>query len=112
VGGKKIIIIVQVTRLKGELIDLASKYNVLEKSGSWYSWKGEKLGQGREKLKHALELNKEMCAQIEQEVKNKVEEEGLLKPENNEEISDDLEDLTKLEEATEMSQLGDGDKKL
>ena len=36
---------------QGEILDLAVEYNIVEKSGSWYSYNGEKMGQGRENAK-------------------------------------------------------------
>merc|ERR1712202_31788 len=41
----------------GELIDLGSKAGIVEKSGAWYAYKGEKIGQGRENAKIFLEKN-------------------------------------------------------
>ena len=40
--------------VKGELIDLGSEAGILEKTGSWYSYNGEKLGQGKENVKLLL----------------------------------------------------------
>ncbi|MTL92765.1 recombinase RecA, partial [Turicibacter sanguinis] len=42
---------------QGEILDLAVEYNIIEKSGSWYSYNGEKLGQGRENAKLFLKEN-------------------------------------------------------
>ena len=49
---------------EGELVDLASEANIIEKSGAWYSYKGEKIGQGKENVKELLKKNKEMTAEI------------------------------------------------
>ncbi len=54
---------------EGELIDLASEINVLEKSGAWYSYKGEKIGQGKENTKAYLKDNKEILDSIEEKVR-------------------------------------------
>lgn len=43
--------------LEAELIDLGAKYNIIEKSGAWYSYKGKKIGQGKEKSKEYLKEN-------------------------------------------------------
>ena len=48
----------------GELIDIAAEHNVIAKSGSWYSYGGEKLGQGKEQVKQLLRDNEELCAEI------------------------------------------------
>ena len=53
----------------GELVDLASQANVLEKSGAWYSYNGEKIGQGKENAKLWLQNNKEECSTIEKKVR-------------------------------------------
>ena len=48
-----------------ELIDLAAEAGIIEKSGAWYSYKGEKIGQGKEKVKSLFKENKELCSEIE-----------------------------------------------
>ena len=54
---------------EGELLDLGSEHNIVEKSGSWYSYKGERLGQGRENAKVFLKENKEVAAEIDAEIR-------------------------------------------
>ncbi len=54
---------------EGDLIDLAVNANLLEKSGSWFSYKGERIGQGRENAKQFLKDNKDITAKIEAEVR-------------------------------------------
>ena len=49
----------------GELIDLGSKADIVEKSGAWYSYKGEKIGQGKENSKEYLVSNPKIAAEIE-----------------------------------------------
>jgi len=53
----------------GEIIDLGVQCNLVEKSGAWFAYKGEKLGQGREKAKQFLIENSEVCAEIEQKIR-------------------------------------------
>jgi recombination protein RecA len=53
----------------GELIDLGVEHKVVDKSGAWFSYKGERLGQGRENSKNFLRENKEVAARIEAEVR-------------------------------------------
>jgi len=48
----------------GELIDLGSEAGVIEKSGTWYSYKGEKIGQGKEKAKQYLIEKKDIASAI------------------------------------------------
>lgn len=52
-----------------EIIDLASEASILEKSGSWYSYNGEKLGQGKETVKALLKENTELCDELEAKVR-------------------------------------------
>jgi recombination protein RecA len=49
----------------GELIDLGAKAGIVEKSGSWFSYDGQRIGQGRENAKQFLEANKDVAATIE-----------------------------------------------
>jgi len=60
---------------EGDLIDLAVIQRVVEKSGAWFSYKGERLGQGRENAKQSLKENPELLGKIENEVRAKL---GLL----------------------------------
>ncbi len=53
----------------GDLLDLASNLEIVEKSGSWYSYKEERIGQGRENAKRFLIDNPEMCAEIDTKVR-------------------------------------------
>jgi len=59
----------------GELIDLGSKADIVEKSGAWYAYKGEKIGQGRENAKIFLEKNPKIAAEIEMAIRTKA---GLI----------------------------------
>ena len=54
---------------EGDLLDLAVNQNILEKSGSWYSYKGERIGQGRENARQFLKDNKDVTAKLEGEVR-------------------------------------------
>ena len=54
---------------EGDLLDLAANYNIVEKSGAWFSYKGERIGQGRENGKQFLKENKDIMAKIEAEVR-------------------------------------------
>jgi recombination protein RecA len=57
---------------EGDLLDVAVIQRVVEKSGAWFSYKGERLGQGRENAKVALRENAETLKRIEREVKVKL----------------------------------------
>ena len=54
----------------GELIDLGTKAGVVEKSGAWYAYKGEKIGQGRENAKIYLQKNPNVAADIEKIIRD------------------------------------------
>ena len=57
---------------EGDLVDTGFETGILEKTGTWYSYKGERLGQGRDNVKKLLKENKALAAQIEAEVRKKV----------------------------------------
>lgn len=53
----------------GELIEIAADQDIIQKSGSWFSYNGARIGQGREKVKEYLTANKELAAEIEAKVR-------------------------------------------
>jgi recombination protein RecA len=63
---------------EGDLIDLGSAQSVIEKSGSWFSYKGERIGQGRENARQFLKDNPDIRQAIDQELRKAL---GLIKPE-------------------------------
>ncbi|MBU0728126.1 MAG: recombinase RecA [Proteobacteria bacterium] len=54
---------------EGDLLDLAAEHDIIEKSGAWYSYDGERIGQGRENSKSFLREHPEKTAEIEQKVR-------------------------------------------
>ena len=54
---------------EGEVIDLASEAGIVDKTGAWYSYNGEKLGQGKENVKLLLKDNKELAKEIEEKTR-------------------------------------------
>ena len=62
---------------EGDLLDLAVNRNLLEKSGAWFSYKGERIGQGRENARQFLRDNKDVMAKLEAEVRKEL---GLAPP--------------------------------
>ena len=54
---------------EGDILDLAVKDNIVEKSGAWYAYNGAKIGQGRENAKGYLKDNPRICAEIELKVR-------------------------------------------
>ena len=63
---------------EGEIVDIAVEDGLIEKSGSWYSYNGEKIGQGRETVKALLKENKKLATELE----NKIRENHNLKTKN------------------------------
>ena len=56
---------------EAEIIDLGVKYDIIEKSGSWFAYNDEKLGQGRENVKEYLRQNPNLTEEILTKIKNK-----------------------------------------
>ena len=57
---------------EGDLLDLAANHNIVEKSGAWFSYKGERLGQGRDNVKNMLKENVDLLERIEADVKQEL----------------------------------------
>ena len=70
---------------EGDVLDLAVKENIVEKSGAWYAYQGAKIGQGRENAKLYLKDNPQVCMEIE----NRVREAFGLHPEQQPESAAD-----------------------
>ena len=67
----------------GEIIDLGVKAGVIEKSGSWFSYNSQRIGQGRDNVREFLKANRDVADEIEQAVRgagDKIEEELLVGP--------------------------------
>ena len=54
---------------EGELVDLGIQANIIDKSGAWFAYKGEKLGQGKENVKLLLKEKKELADEIEKQIR-------------------------------------------
>lgn len=63
----------------GEIVDLGADANILNKSGAWYSYKGEKVGQGKENVKEWLKNNPKMRDEIEKKVREYYKDKDLEK---------------------------------
>ncbi|HVW69259.1 MAG TPA: recombinase RecA [Steroidobacteraceae bacterium] len=57
---------------EGEIIELASAQGIIEKSGAWYSYKGNRIGQGKDNVRVFLQNNKELAREIEDQVRAKL----------------------------------------
>jgi recombination protein RecA len=53
---------------EGEIIELGSSQGIIDKSGSWYSYKGERIGQGKENVRNFLQQNKAIAREIEEQI--------------------------------------------
>lgn len=60
---------------EGDLIDCGVDYGLIEKMGTWYSYKGERLEQGRDNVKKLIKENKELAAELNREIRKKA---GLI----------------------------------
>ena len=72
----------------GEILDLASEKNIIEKAGAWYSYKNERIGQGRENAKNFLKDNENISSEIENQLRSGKEESN---PEKNDSVEDSSE---------------------
>jgi len=57
---------------EGDVLDLAVTHNIVEKSGAWYSYSGERIGQGRENTRNFLKENRDVFAKMDGEVRKKL----------------------------------------
>ena len=78
----------------GEILDLASSRGLVEKSGAWYSFNGDRIGQGRENAKNFLKDNPEVAQKIEKEIRSsgksqEKDDENLTQETTEEEITVD-----------------------
>ncbi len=82
----------------GEIMDYALQLDIIKKSGSWFSYNGEKIGQGKENVRKYLEDNKELLAEIEKQVRSsKLDELENIEEGDEFEMDDDL-DIRTMEE--------------
>src|SRR5699024_429929 len=76
---------------EGEIIDIGSELDIIEKSGAWYSYNGERLGQGRENAKQFLLENEDMAEEIHAAIRNHFQ-------------MDEVDETASLEEAEEEAE--------
>ena len=60
----------------GEIVDLGVEYNIIKKSGSWFSYGDSKLGQGRDAVKELLKDNPELCDELEAKIMQAIKDKG------------------------------------
>ena len=74
---------------EGDILDLAVAENIVNKSGAWYAYNGDKIGQGRENAKLFLKEHPDLMEEVEQKVREKyAQKEGIDQVENEEKASD------------------------
>ena len=72
----------------GEIVDMGAEAGILEKSGSWYSYNGEKLGQGKETIKELLKKDNKLREELEGKIRQYYEIDGSIKNESIEKKED------------------------
>ena len=59
-----------------EIVDMATDLNIIEKSGSWFSYQGDRLGQGRDKVVDLLKENPDLADELESKIMDTVKQQG------------------------------------
>ena len=80
---------------EGELIELGVEHKLIEKAGAWYSYNGDRIGQGKEKVRQFLKDNPDIGVDIEQKLRDKL----LLKPGRDLDLDAESQQAPELEEA-------------
>ena len=65
---------------EGDVLDLAVLHNIVDKSGAWYSYQGERIGQGRENVRNFLKDNKDVFGRVDAELRKKLNIAGSAQP--------------------------------
>jgi recombination protein RecA len=78
----------------GEIVDLGVEVEVIQKSGSWFSYGGNKLGQGRDAVKQLIEDNPELMDELEKKIKEKL---GTVEPKEEKEEKEEKKEKEKKE---------------
>jgi recombination protein RecA len=65
---------------EGELVDIGSELGIIEKLGAWYSYEGERIGQGRENARDLLKANPKLAEEIEQKIRAKLQAKPVILP--------------------------------
>jgi recombination protein RecA len=64
----------------GEIVDLGAQFDLIQKSGAWYSYNGAKIAQGRDAAKQFLNDNPEMALELENKIKERLASGGNVAP--------------------------------
>ncbi len=97
----------------GELLDMAADKDIIKKAGSWYSYKDERIGQGRENAKQYLEDHPEMYKEIKQQVRKAygIDPQSIADRENPEKIKEKREEREEVQEEKEKKAAAEAAKK-
>ncbi len=76
----------------GEILDIATELDILKKSGSWWSYEGSKIGQGRDAVKAILKDNPELCSELEKKIYAALQNEALPSTEGTDEEDNSTEE--------------------
>ena len=66
---------------EGEIIDMGSTQGIIEKSGAWYSYKGERIGQGKDNARDFLKGRPELAKEIEDQIRERLLPKKAQRPE-------------------------------
>ena len=88
---------------EGDIVDVGQELGIIEKSGTWYSYKGERIGQGRENAKKLLKENKTLAEELSREIRKKV---GLAPEGTSPDKPDVQEKVEKLEKPEKAEKSG------
>lgn len=77
---------------EGDILDIAAELGIINKSGAWYAYNGEKIGQGRENAKQYLKENELVCAEVEAKVREHFKPEDKKEADKGEEAGKNLKD--------------------
>ena len=81
---------------EGELIDLGVEHKIVDKAGAWYSYNGDRIGQGKQKVRDFLKENPDVAADIEQKLRDLL----LVKAR----VEEDIDEMTASQEAPELEE--------
>ncbi|WP_026906191.1 recombinase RecA [Paucisalibacillus globulus] len=79
--------------IEGEILDIGSDLDIVQKSGAWYAYQGERLGQGRENAKQFLKENKDIMGEIHQAVRDHYQLDEAVEVRNDEEATQETLDV-------------------
>ncbi len=78
---------------ESEIIDLGVKCDLIEKAGSWYSYNGERIGQGKDNVRNFLKENTDIAEQVEKAIREKLLPEKKLAADDDQDVAGDTEEL-------------------